>query len=210
MAKVIDSDPAVKARLKVFFLPNFNVKNAQHIYPAADLSEQISTAGMEASGTGNMKFSLNGALTIGTLDGANIEIRDAVGHDNFFLFGHTDQALKQLQSNHYQPRRYYERDPELRNAIDLINSGIFSHGNHRLFRPITDALLNQDPFMLMADYRPYIECQAKVEKCFLDKPHWNRMSILNVARIGIFSSDRAIHEYCQRIWQVKPVAVTLK
>ena len=209
VAKVIDSDPEVCERLKVFFLPNFNVKNAQHIYPAADLSEQISTAGMEASGTGNMKMSLNGALTIGTLDGANIEIRDAVGHDNFFLFGHTDHELKQLRDDSYYPRHYYEQDTELRSAIDLINSGVFSHGNHSLFHPLTDSLINHDPFMLMADYRPYVECQSNVAECFLNQQHWSRMSILNVARMGIFSSDRAIQEYCEKIWKVKPVTVSL-
>lgn len=209
VANVIDGDRVVRDRLKVFFLPNFNVKNAQHFYPAADLSEQISTAGMEASGTGNMKFSLNGALTIGTLDGANIEIRDAVGHDNFFLFGHTAEEIGQLRRNGYCPHSYYEQDMELRAAIDLINSGIFSHGDHELFRPLTNSLLNHDPFMLLADYRPYIESQTSVAECFLNRQHWSRMSILNVARMGIFSSDRAVHEYCEEIWKVKPVTVTI-
>lgn len=205
VANVVAEDRVVRERIKVFFLPNFNVKNAQHFYPAADLSEQISTAGTEASGTGNMKLSLNGALTIGTLDGANIEIRDAVGHDNFFLFGHTAEELADFRHEGYYPRRYYEQDEELRAAIDLINTGMFSHGDHTLFRPITDSLLNHDPFMLMADYRPYVECQAKVAECFLNSQHWNRMSILNVARMGMFSSDRAVREYCEEIWRIEPV-----
>jgi len=209
VANVIDGDSVVRDRLKVFFLPNFNVKNAQHFYPAADLSEQISSAGMEASGTGNMKLSLNGALTIGTLDGANIEIRDAVGHDNFFLFGHPAEELGQLRHNGYFPRSYYEQDMELRAAIDLINSGIFSHGDHELFRPLTNSLLNHDPFMLLADYRPYIESQASVAECFLNQQYWSRMSILNVARMGIFSSDRAVREYCEQIWKVKSVTVNI-
>jgi len=209
VANVVDADSVMRDRLKVFFLPNFNVKNAQHFYPAADLSEQISTAGMEASGTGNMKLSLNGALSIGTLDGANIEIRDAVGHDNFFLFGHTAEELGQLRHNGYYPHRYYDEDVELRAAIDLINSGVFSHGDHELFRPLTDSLLSHDSFMLLADYRPYIECQSSVAECFLNQQYWNRMSILNVARMGSFSSDRAVREYCQQIWKVKPVTVNI-
>jgi len=209
VANVVNHDSVVRDRLKVFFLPNFNVKNAQHFYPAADLSEQISTAGMEASGTGNMKLSLNGALTVGTLDGANVEIRDVVGHDNFFLFGHTAEELEQLRQNGYRPRRYYEQDMELRAAIDLINSGIFSYGDHELFRPLTNSLLDYDPFKLLADYRPYIECQSSVAECFLNQQRWSRMSILNVARMGGFSSDRAVREYCEQIWKVKPVAVKI-
>ncbi len=209
VADVIDRDPVVKDYLKVFFLPNFNVKNAQHLYPAADLSEQISTAGKEASGTGNMKLSLNGALTIGTLDGANVEIRDAVGHENFFLFGHTEQELAGLQQQGYFARRYYEQDEELRRAIDLINTGIFSHGDHALFKPITEALVNTDPFMLMADYRSYVDCQQVVERCFVDCATWNQMSILNVARMGYFSSDRAIREYSDNVWHINPVSVDI-
>jgi len=209
VADVINNDPVVKGRLKIFFLPNFNVKNAQHFYPAADLSEQISTAGMEASGTGNMKLSLNGALTIGTLDGANIEIRDAVGHDNFFLFGHTAEELACLRNSGYQPRQYYEKDDELCATIDLITSGIFCHGDLQLFQPIIDSLLNYDPFMLLADYRPYVECQSVVVEHFLDQEQWSKTSILNVARMGNFSSDRAVREYCQQIWKVKPVPVSV-
>ncbi len=209
VAEVIDRDPVVRGRIKILFLPNFNVKNAQHLYPAADLSEQISMAGKEASGTGNMKLSLNGALTIGTLDGANVEIRDAVGHENFFLFGHTAQELSQLQQQRYYPRHYYEQDEELRAAIDLINSGLFSHGDHCLFHPITYSLLNSDPFMLMADYRDYVDCQSRVVESFTNRAKWNKMSILNVARMGYFSSDRAVQSYCDNIWAVKPVVVDI-
>lgn len=209
VATVINADPIVQERLKVFFLPNFNVRNAQHLYPAADISEQISMAGKEASGTGNMKLSLNGALTIGTLDGANIEIRDAVGHENFFLFGHTAGELDQLQQQGYVARHYYEQDDELRAAVDLINSGIFSHGDHGLFRPITDSLLNSDAFMLLADYRAYVDCQQHVANCFSRYERWSRMSILNVARAGYFSSDRAVGEYSATVWRIPPVAVRL-
>ena len=156
-----------------------------------------------------MKLSLNGALTIGTPDGANIEIRDAVGHDNFFCFGHTAEELTQLQQKGYVSRRYYEQDDELHEAIDLINCGIFSHGDHELFRPITNVLLNEDPYKVMVDYRSYVESQSKVAECFLDRQHWNRMSILNVARMGYFSSDRAVREYCENIWSVSPVDVPI-
>jgi len=210
VAEVINNDPQMAGRIKVFFAPNFNVRNAQHLYPATDLSEQISTAGMEASGTGNMKMSLNGALTIGTLDGANIEIRDAVGHENFFLFGHTAEELQHLRRYGYRPRDYYEEDEDLRNAIGLLESGIFSHGNHDLYRPIVDSLLSYDPFMLMADYRQYVECHDGVVQCYHEQPQlWSKMSILNVARMGRFSSDRAVREYCEQIWKVDPVSVPL-
>ncbi|MBL4608822.1 MAG: glycogen/starch/alpha-glucan family phosphorylase, partial [Pseudomonadales bacterium] len=209
VADVIDQDQEVRGRLKVFFLPNFNVKNAQHFYPAADLSEQISTAGKEASGTGNMKFSMNGALTIGTLDGANIEIRDAVGPENFFLFGHSAEQIQLIQRQGYEARRYYEQDEELRASIDLIDSGIFSHGDHDLFKPITQSLLNADPFILMADYRSYIDCQSHISECYTHRDSWNKMSILNVARMGVFSSDRAVREYCENIWHVQPVTVKM-
>ncbi len=206
---VVNRDPAVKDRLKIFFMPNFNVKNAQYIYPAADLSEQISTAGKEASGTGNMKFSLNGALTIGTLDGANIEIRDAVGHENFFLFGNTASELNDLRDNGYNPKNYYENNAELKAVMDLIDSGLFAHGDHELYHPLTHSLLEHDSFMLLADYEQYIQCQQKVEETYRDEKLWSRMSILNVARMGKFSSDRAVKEYCEEIWKVKPIEVKL-
>jgi starch phosphorylase len=205
VADVVNNDPEVAGRLKVVFFPDFNVKNAHYIYPAAELSEQISTAGKEASGTGNMKFSMNGALTIGTLDGANVEIREEVGAENFFLFGLTAEEVEELKSQGYSPGRYYDSNPHLREAIDQIRSGYFSRGDGELFRPLVDTLLNHDPFLLLADYQSYIECQDRVSEAFLDGKKWTEMSILNVARVGKFSSDRSIREYCERIWHVEPV-----
>jgi starch phosphorylase len=174
------------------FFPDFNVKNGHHVYPAADLSEQISTAGKEASGTGNMKFAMNGALTIGTLDGANVEIRDAVGHENFFLFGLTAEEIPKLRASGYSPRGVYESNQELREAVDLIASGFFS-------------LLNHDDYMLFADYASYIACQERVSEAYRDETRWTRMSILNSARVGHFSSDRSIRQYCRDIWGVRPL-----
>jgi glycogen phosphorylase len=205
---VINNDPQVNGWIRVAFMPDFNVKNGQRLYPAADLSEQISLAGKEASGTGNMKFSMNGALTIGTLDGANVEIRAAVGAENFFLFGLTAEEALQQQMTGYRPWEYYQSDAELKSDIDLINSGLFSHGDTQLFRPLTDNLINHDPFMVLADYRAYLDCQKTVSETYKDTERWTRMSILNVARIGRFSSDRAIREYAEHIWQVaaKPIA----
>jgi starch phosphorylase len=202
---VINHDSTVANRLKVVYLPNFNVTQGELIYPAADLSEQISLAGKEASGTGNMKLALNGALTIGTLDGANIEIRERVGAENFFLFGLTTDQVFALKSNNYRPRAYYEQNAELKQAIDQIASGAFSHGDNSLFRPIVDALLNYDEYMLLADYAGYIAAQDEVDSAYLDTDYWTRMSILNSARCGFFSSDRAIRQYCDEIWRVKPL-----
>jgi starch phosphorylase len=193
----------------VTFLPNFNVKNSQLVYPAADLSEQISLAGTEASGTGNMKFAINGALTIGTLDGANIEIRDEVGHDNFFLFGLTADRVEEIKSCGYRPRDYYENDPELKAAIDWIASGFFSPDDPALFQPLTEGLLNHDPFMVLADYRTYINCQEEAGRLYKDREKWTRKSILTVSRMGYFSSDRSIREYCERIWKISPVSIEL-
>jgi len=209
VAAVVNADPALEGRLKVAFFPDFNVQNAQAVYPAADLSEQISTAGKEASGTGNMKFTLNGALTIGTLDGANVEIREEVGADNFFLFGLTAPEVLALKAGGYRPRDYYEHDEELRAALDLIGSGAFSGGDRGLFRPLLDHLLEHDDYLLLADYRAYVDAQAEVDRAFGDPERWTRMSILNVARAGKFSSDRAIREYGERIWGVKPVPIQL-
>ena len=209
VGEVINNDPDVAGRLKVVFFPDFNVKNAKYIYPAADLSEQISTAGKEASGTGNMKFSLNGALTIGTLDGANIEIREEVGADNFFLFGLTAEQVYELKAKGYNPREYYDSDPELREAVDLIASGAFSRGETNLFKPLVDSLLYGDPYLLFADYRSYVESQEQVSLAYEDPAKWTRMSILNVARMGKFSSDRSIKEYCDKIWKAHPVMVKL-
>ena len=210
VAEMINRDPEVRDRLKVVFFPNFNVQNAQKIYPAADLSEQISTAGKEASGTGNMKFSLNGALTIGTLDGANVEIREEVGPENFFLFGHSLEEVQNLKSQGYAPYYHYQTNEHLREVIDLIASGFFSHGDRDLFRPLTESLLHSDEYLLFADYPSYIEKQDEVGLLFQDKKRWTRMSILNTARMGKFSSDRAIREYCDHIWGVQPKPVELE
>jgi starch phosphorylase len=203
VAEVVNNDTDVRDRLKVVFFPDFNVRNGQMIYPAADLSEQISTAGKEASGTGNMKFSMNGSLTIGTLDGANVEIREEVGSENFFLFGLTTEEVHDLKERGYNPRDYYESNPNIRETIDQISSGVFSKGDKELFNPLVDSLLNRDEYMLLADYKSYIECQYLVSKAFQDKRSWTRMSILNVARMGKFSSDRSIREYCDKIWKIK-------
>jgi starch phosphorylase len=209
VAAVVNRDPDVADRLKVVFFPDFNVKNAQPIYPAADLSEQISMAGKEASGTGNMKFSMNGALTIGTLDGANVEIREEVGAENFFLFGLTAAEVHKVKAEGYNPREYYNSNSELKKAIDLIASGYFSKGDVDLFKPLVDSLIHHDAYLVLADYQSYLECQQRVSQAYLDKEQWNRMSVLNVARMGKFSSDRSIREYCEDIWRVKPVPVDL-
>jgi glycogen phosphorylase len=209
VADIINSDPDVRSRLKVVFLPDYNVTLGQRVYPAADLSEQISTAGKEASGTGNMKFSLNGALTIGTLDGANVEIRQEVGAENFFLFGLTTQEVYTLKAKGYNPKDYYNANAELKAAIDLISSGFFSHGDANLFKPFVDSLMYRDEYLLFADYQSYIDAQERVSVAYRDRDNWTRMSILNVARSGKFSSDRAIREYCQDIWQVQPIPIEL-
>ena len=210
VAAVIDRDPAVAGRLKVVFFPDFNVTNGQMIYPAAELSEQISTAGKEASGTGNMKFSMNGALTIGTLDGANIEIREEVGAETFFLFGLTADQVSALKASGYDPRHYYASNPSLKEVIDQIASGVFSNGDTQLFKPIVDSLLDRDEYLLLADYQSYIDCQEKVSQAYLDQEDWTRMSILNTARMGKFSSDRSIREYCRNIWHVEPLDLSAR
>jgi glycogen phosphorylase len=204
---VVNRDPDVADRIKVVFLENYNVKFAQSVYPAADLSEQISTAGKEASGTGNMKFAMNGALTIGTLDGANIEIMEEVGEENFFLFGLTAQEVSDTKAAGYNPMDYYNSNADLKGVIDRLASGFFAHGDAGLFRPIVDNLMYQDPYLLFADYQSYIDCQDRVGKAYQDQENWTRMSILNSARMGKFSSDRSIQEYCDEIWQIKPVTV---
>ena len=202
VGEVVNNDPDVVGRLKVVFFPDFNVTNGQIVYPAADLSEQISTAGKEASGTGNMKFSFNGALTIGTLDGANVEIRKEVGEENFFLFGLTAAEVEECKVRGYDPRAVYEANPELREAIDQIAVGTFSRGDRGLFQPLVDNLLNRDDYLVLADYQAYIDCQDRVSAAYRNKAKWTEMAILNVARMGKFSSDRAIREYCADIWQV--------
>ncbi len=209
VGEVVNRDPAVRDRLKVVFLPNFNVTNGQRVYPAADLSEQISTAGKEASGTGNMKFSMNGALTIGTLDGANVEIREEVGAENFFLFGLTAEEVQATWTRGYDPMAYYRASDELRAVIDLIADGHFSRGDRSLFAPVVDSLLKGDPYRLMADFQPYVDCQSQVSAAYADKENWTRMAILNMARMGKFSSDRSVRDYCERIWRVGPVKIAL-
>jgi glycogen phosphorylase len=210
IAEAVNNDPLVNGRLKVVFFPDFNVKNANFIYPAADLSEQISTAGKEASGTGNMKFMMNGALTIGTLDGANVEIKEEAGDDNFFLFGLTEAEVQRVRREGYRPGDYAHGNNELREVLDLIASGHFSRGDTNMFRPLIDNLLYSDPFLVLADYASYIAAQQKVSEAWQDPHRWTRMSILNTAYAGKFSSDRAIAEYCRNIWNISPTRISLE
>ena len=205
VAEVVNKDPDLRSRLKVAFLPNFNVTLGEKIYPAADLSEQISLAGKEASGTGNMKFALNGALTIGTLDGANVEIRQRVGAENFFLFGLTAEQVFDLKASGYNPLDAYHRHPELKAAIDRIDAGDFANGDTGMFKPLVDSLLYHDEYLLLADYPAYIQCQDEVDRAYRDTQAWTRMAILNAARCGFFSSDRSIRQYCEEIWKVAPL-----
>ncbi len=207
VAETVNTDPEVNNRLRVAFVPNFNVQSAELIYPAADLSEQISTAGKEASGTGNMKFMINGALTIGTLDGANVEIREEAGEENFFLFGLTVPDVQRVVSGGYRPGRVVEGNEELREVLGLIADGRFSHGDTEVFRDLIDNLTHHDPFLVMADYADYITCQTQVSDAWRDTESWTRKSILNSARSGKFSSDRAIAEYCDDIWDVHAVPI---
>ncbi len=209
IGEVVNTDPLVAGRLKVAFLPNFNVSLGEVIYPAADISEQISLAGKEASGTGNMKFALNGAVTVGTLDGANIEIRERVGADNFFLFGLTADDVFALQAHGYNPMGIYIGNETLRQAIDLIASGLFTGGDRSMVKPVVDSLVYHDQFMLLADYQPYVDIEDKALAAYRDIEAWTRMSILNTARSGYFTSDRTIREYASDIWKVKPVPVPL-
>ncbi len=207
IADVVNNDPEVNNKLKVVYLPNFCVSLGEKIYPAADLSEQISTAGKEASGTGNMKFSLNGALTIGTLDGANVEIRQCVGEDNFFLFGLTEGQVYELRNRGYNAREYYEYNYELKRVVDLIYSGKFSNGDQGLFRPLMDSLMYNDEYMLFADYQLYSDAQKRVSSAYLNENLWTKMSLLNTARSGFFSSDRTIREYCSEIWGINQMII---
>jgi starch phosphorylase len=202
MADTIERDPATRGLLRVVFVPDFNVKTAQHIYPAADLSEQISTAGMEASGTGNMKFTLNGALTIGTLDGANVELREHVGAENFFLFGLTAEEVMGKKRSGYSPRSVIAGDAELANIIELITSGVFSRGDKSMFASLVSDLVERDPFLVLADFRAYSDAQQRVAQAWRTPAAWARASILNTARAGYFSSDRSIREYAEKIWRV--------
>jgi len=206
VADVINQDPRISRVLKVVFLPDFNVQSGQRVYPAADLSEQISTAGKEASGTGNMKFAMNGALTIGTLDGANVEIRDAVGAEHFFLFGLTAAQVTQVKADGYRPSSHYESNAELREAIDTLDAGRFSNGDREVFRPLVESLLTRDEYLLFADFQSYLDCQQRVSDAYRDQDAWTRSSILNTARVGRFSSDRSIRDYCRDIWNIHPIA----
>ena len=210
VADVVNRDPAVGDRIKVVYLADFNVSLGQMVYPAADLSEQISTAGKEASGTGNMKFTLNGALTIGTLDGANVEIRQAVGDENFFLFGMTAAEVMQKKANGYHPWEIYGSNAALKEVLDSLTDGTFSPDEPKRFEALVRSLLMEDPYMLLADYQAYVDCQEVVSRDYRDADGWIRRSIINTARGGIFSSDRTIDQYCKDIWDVKPVPVTLK
>jgi starch phosphorylase len=207
VAEVVNRDPILGGRLRVVFYPNFNVKNAHVVYPAADLSEQISTAGKEASGTGNMKFMLNGAVTIGTADGANIEIREEAGAENFFQFGSTAEQVASLTREGYRPADRVEGNDELREVLNMIAAGTFSHGDREVFQPLVENLRQSDPFLVLADYADYVACQERVDEAWKDQGRWTRMSILNTARGGKFSSDRSILEYCDRIWETRPVRI---
>jgi starch phosphorylase len=209
IADVVNADPDMDGRLRVIFLADYNVKLGERVYPAADLSEQISTAGLEASGTGNMKFMMNGALTIGTLDGANVEIREQVGADNFFLFGRTTEGIAALRHEGYRPWELIASTPELPAVLHLIESGHFSNGDKELFRPLLDNLTGHDPFFVLADFEAYLQAQQAVSDAWSDRPRWNRMSLLNTARSGLFSSDRSIREYSERIWQTEEFPVTI-
>ncbi len=207
VADVVNQDPQIRGKLTVAFLPNYRVSLAEKIIPATDLSEQISTAGKEASGTGNMKFALNGALTIGTLDGANIEILEEVGAENIFIFGLKAEEVVQRKKEGHKPWDYYNESPELKGVMDLIASGFFAPETPGLFQPLYDSLMNQDEYMLMADFDDYVSCQRRVAEVYKDQAKWTKMAILNVARMGKFSSDRTIQEYCGDIWKVKPVKI---
>ena len=200
IAEVVNSDPDMDGKLRVVFLPNYSVKLGEKVYPAADLSEQISTAGKEASGTGNMKFQMNGAVTIGTLDGANVEIRDLVGEENFFLFGQDEMGIANLWKNGYDPKSYIS--DELWEVINLVKGGHFSHGNRSMFEPLVNNLLNHDPFCVCADFSDYLDAQDRVSNAWTNHDNWNRMSLFNIAKSGFFSSDRSIREYCQLIWRI--------
>ena len=199
VARVINNDASLDGRMRVVFIENYNVTNAQLIIPATDLDEQISLAGEEASGTSNMKFAMNGALTVGTLDGANVEIRQRVGAENFFLFGMTVDQVEEL-AKHYTPRDFYEKDADLKGAIDMIDAGTFSNGDKDTFKGFTDDLLNTDRFMALADFRSYMDVQPEILKAYADQKGWMRKSVLNSVRSGYFSSDRSIHDYLDNIW----------
>jgi glycogen phosphorylase len=208
VAARINADPETGRLLKLVFLPNYGVSLAERIFPASDLSEQISTAGTEASGTGNMKFALNGALTVGTMDGANIEICETVGRENMFVFGLSEPEVAQLWANGYRPREYYESNPLLKRAVDAVMQGMFSPDDPTRFAPLMQSLIEHDPFLVFADFASYMDVQDEVDRCYRDHEDWARRSILNVARVGRFSSDRSIAEYASNVWGLKAVRRT--
>jgi starch phosphorylase len=205
VADIIDNDPGVSDRLKILFIPNYDVTTASDIIPAAELSQQISTAGMEASGTGNMKLALNGALTMGTMDGANVEIREHVGVENIFIFGNSTEDVRRLDAQGYNPRSYYESNACLKRVVDMIANGYFSPEEPQRYRVITDNLLNSDHFKVMADFQSYLDISDRADSLYQNPDEWNRMAILNTARMSYFSSDRTIEEYAKKIWQVEPI-----
>ncbi len=209
IAETVNADPDMDGRLRVVFLADYNVTLGQRVYPASDLSEQISTAGLEASGTGNMKFAMNGALTIGTLDGANVEIREQVGAENFFLFGHTTDGIEAVRAQGYRPWELIASIPELPEVLQLVEQGHFSNGDTELFKPLLENLTGRDPYYVMADFSDYMRAQQAVSQTWGDRTTWNRMSLLNTARTGFFSSDRSIRDYAERIWQAEPFPVTI-
>ena len=210
VAQKVNNDPEVNKYLNVFFLPNYSVSLAEKIIPASELSEQISTAGYEASGTGNMKFMLNGALTIGTMDGANVEMYEEVGAENIFIFGLNSKEVEDIKNSGYDPQEYYESDPELKEALDMINNDYFNPDEKGIFQHIFNDLVNfGDNYLLLADYRSYVDMQDEVDKVYTDRFEWTKRSILNTARSGKFSSDRTISQYAEEIWGVSPVPIRL-
>jgi len=210
VAETINSDPTMRGKLRVAFIPNYGVSLAERIIPATDVSEQISMAGKEASGTGNMKFAMNGALTVGTLDGANIEIREAVGEDNFFLFGYDAEEVRRIKEAGYQPAQHIEQCAELKDAIDLIASGFFSPDDKKRFEPVVHDLWTHDQYLVCADFPAYLECHRRVDAAYHDPDRWSRMVVANLSNVGRFSSDRTIREYATDIWGIRPVDVKLE
>lgn len=211
LGEVVNKDPDIRDRLKVVFLPNYTVSLAEKIIPAADLSEQISTAGYEASGTGNMKFALNGALTLGTMDGANVEMAEEIGEENMFIFGMNADEVQELKHNGYDPRAYYESDPELKRVVDSLIDGSFDDGEKDVFLPIWLSLVEEgDTYCHLADFHSFLQASMKVDELYLQRDEWIKKAIINIARIGKFSSDRAINEYARDIWNIKPVQLDFR
>jgi starch phosphorylase len=211
VGQVVNHDERIHGKLKVVFLPNYRVSLAARIIPSADLSEQISTAGKEASGTGNMKLALNGALTIGTLDGANIEIKEVVGDENIFIFGKTVEEVEALWAEGYHPHALFESNEMIRNLVEWVGSDYFTPHEHNVLQPIKRSLLDQgDPFLVLADFEDYVRAQAEVDVAYRDRERWARMAIHNTARVGMFSSDRTIRQYNEDIWKLKPIPVEVQ